>query len=241
MKSTAENLLKGPITWLPYDGQDLSVKDFAHVFKIKASDYFKKIAAEELLSAEELVKAARFLHQQSRENYTVRKYFLRKLLSRFLGRPPEALVFHLKENKKPAIDDLSFNVSHSKDLITIAISENPIGVDIEYIDPYFQYKEVVDLCFSKEEQAMVEAAALPILAFYLLWTRKEAIVKATGEGIVEQLPQVPSMDTLVLRNGLSYQVDSFFAMETHLLTTAIPLDSKPVKFWDLNTTGLTFL
>lgn len=241
MESTADNFLNGPITWLPYDGQDLSVKGFVHIFKIKASDYFKKIEAKELLSAEELAKATRFLHQQSRENYTVRKYFLRKLLSHFLAIPPEALVFHLKDNKKPAIDGLCFNVSHSKDLITIAFSKSSIGVDIEYLDPYFQYKEIIDLCFSEKEKAMVESAALPILTFYLLWTRKEAIVKATGEGIVEQLPEVPSQDTTVLRNGQSYQVNSFFATETHLLTTAIPLDDKPVKFWDLGTSGLSFL
>ncbi|MBB2148392.1 4'-phosphopantetheinyl transferase family protein [Pedobacter gandavensis] len=239
MEPTADNLMIGQINWLLYDGQDLSIKDFVHVFKIKASDYFKKINPNGILSAEELAKASRFLHQQSRENYTVRKYFLRKLLAHFLGSPAEGLVFQLKDNKKPAIDGLSFNVSHSKDLITIAISESPIGVDIEYVDPYFQYQEVVDLCFSTEEKAMLGNSALPILTFYLLWTRKEAIVKSTGEGIVEQLQEVPCKDIRVFRNGLDYDIASFFATETHLLSTATPTDSKPVKFWELSN-GLNF-
>lgn len=233
MEPSTEDLLNGQINWLTYDGQALSVKDAVHVFKIKASDYFKKIDPKELLSTEELAKASRFLHQQSRENYTVRKYFLRKILSQFMGLPPLAVVFHLKDNKKPGVDGLCFNVSHSKDLITIAVSENSIGVDIEYIDPYFQYKEVTELCFSKEERAMVESSALPVLTFYLLWTRKEALVKATGEGIVEQLQEVPTQSNRVLRNGQDYQIASFFATETHLLSTAIPMDSQQVKFWDL--------
>lgn len=234
MEPTTDSLLNVTINWLPYDGQALSVKDFVQVFKINASDFFKKINPIGILSAEELAKADRFLHQQSRENYTVRKYFLRKLLSHFLSIPHEALVFQLKDNKKPMIDGLFFNVSHSKDLITIAFSKSTIGVDIEYVDPYFQYNEVVDLCFSAEEKAMVENAAMPILPFYLLWTRKEAIVKATGEGIVEQLQEVPSRYARVLRNGLDYNIDSFFATENHLLSTATPLDSKPVKFWELS-------
>lgn len=233
MEPSTEDLLNGPINWLTYDGQALSVKDGVHVFKINASDYFKKIDPTALLSKDELAKASRFLHQQSRENYTVRKYFLRKILSHFMGLPALAVVFHLKDNKKPGVDGLCFNVSHSKDLITIAVSESSIGVDIEYIDPYFQYKEVTDLCFSTEEQAMVESSALPILTFYLLWTRKEALVKATGEGIVEQLQEVPTQSTRVLRNGQDYKIASYFATETHLLSTATPIDQQQFKFWDL--------
>ncbi|WP_316839565.1 4'-phosphopantetheinyl transferase family protein [Pedobacter gandavensis] len=241
METSTDTLLNGPIHWQTYDGQVLSINDFVHVFKIKASDYFKKIVPEDILSTEELAKAVRFLHQQSRENYTVRKYFLRKLLAHFRDIPAAELVFHLKDNKKPAIDGLCFNVSHSKDLITIAFSARNIGVDIEYIDPYFQYKEVMDLCFSEQEKVMVENAALPILTFYLLWTRKEAIVKATGEGIVEQLQDVPTNTATVLRAGLNYHINSYFATETYLLTTAVPVDSKKIKFWDLSTTGLSFL
>ncbi|MBC8986419.1 4'-phosphopantetheinyl transferase superfamily protein [Pedobacter sp. N36a] len=233
MEPSSDVLINGPIEWLPYDGQVLSIKDGIHIFKIRASEYFKKIDPKELLTPEELAKGARFLHQQSRENYTVRKYFLRKLLGHFMGIPAASIVFHLKENKKPGVDGLFFNVSHSKDLITIALSETSIGVDIEYVDPYFQYKEVTNLCFSAEEQVMVESSALPILTFYLLWTRKEALVKATGEGIVEQLQEVPTQSSPVFRNGINYMVESFFAAETHLLSTAIPMDQQQIKFWDL--------
>lgn len=235
MIANTDNLLNGAVTWTPYSGQDLSIKDFVHIFKIKASDYYLKIRPEEVLSVEELAKAARFSHHQSRENYTVRKYFLRKLLSHFTGVPPAAVIFHLNDNKKPAIDGLFFNVSHSKDLITIAFSTTDIGIDLEYIDPYFKYKEVAEFCFSADEKAMVESDELPILSFYLLWTRKEAIVKATGEGLVEQLQEVPARSCLISRNGADYKIDSFFATETYLLSIAKSPHSLPAKFWTLTT------
>ncbi|WP_316820155.1 4'-phosphopantetheinyl transferase family protein [Pedobacter gandavensis] len=236
---TAETLLNGAVHWRPYDGQDLSLKDLVQVFKIKASDYFKKIRAEDILSAEELAKAARFLQQQSKENYTVRKYFLRKLLSVFTGIPPTELVFKLMANKKPGMDGLFFNVSHSRDLITIAFSSTDIGIDLEYIDPNFQYQDIMALCFSKEEILLVEMADQPMLAFYLIWTRKEAIIKATGEGIEEQLQTVPSLQRQILRNGTNYQVTSYLATANHLFTTANPAIEKPFVFWDL-TTAFTF-
>lgn len=239
MEVTAETLLNGNINWQPYAGQNLSLKDFVHIFKIKASDYFKIITAKGVLSPEEQAKAARFLQQQSRENYTVRKYFLRKLLAHFTGLHTAELAFHLKANKKPGIDGLFFNVSHSKDLITIAFSASDIGIDLEYIDPYFQYKEVMDMCFSKHEIQMVEKAVLPILAFYLIWTRKEAIVKATGEGIITQLQEVPGAITQALRKGINYQLSSHFATESHLISIANPLGSKPELFWNLSP-GTTF-
>lgn len=237
MEASSDELLKGTISWLSYNGGPISIKDGVHVFKIHAGDHYKKINPEAVLSAEELAKAARFSHQESRENYVVRKYFLRTLLSQFMGIPHSALVFQLKANKKPAIDGLFFNVSHSKDLITIAFSATEIGIDLEYIDPYFNYTEVADFCFSAEEKTMVSKAPLSVLTFYLLWTRKEAIVKATGEGIVEQLQEVPSRSASVFRNGTHYKIDSFYAEETHLLSIANSTESLAVKFWSVPATS----
>ncbi|MVM36999.1 4'-phosphopantetheinyl transferase superfamily protein [Spirosoma sp. HMF3257] len=78
--------------------------------------------------------------------------------------------------------------------ITVAIGKSSIGVDIERINPDFPFQDVLAQSFSQEEQAYVAASADSRFAFYDVWTRKEALVKATAKGLDDDFQQVPALD-----------------------------------------------
>jgi 4'-phosphopantetheinyl transferase len=233
MEQVEKNILTGKLNWLPYSGQELSVTDSVQVFKIKVSDYFRHIDAELTLSANESAKASRFRHQQSMENFTVRKYLLRQLLSRFLRIPAAEIIFQLQGNKKPSVEGISFNVSHTKDHIVMAFSGSDVGIDVEYMDPHFQFQEILSTCFSPDEIAFIENSATPLLNFYILWTRKEALLKASAEGLVDKLQEVPSLRPYAFRNAVQYKIDSFMATKELLLSIALPGPPKEISYWDL--------
>lgn len=234
MGSALDVILERDSEWFPYHGQELLQKDLVHVFIINVSEHFQKIVATAVLSVEELAKAERFLHQQSRHNYIAGKYFLRLLLSRFLYIPPVEINFQLKAKKKPAVAGIEFNVSHSKDHIVIAFSQTAIGIDIEHLDQDFQYNDVMDLCFSKQEAQFVKESPQQLLSFYTLWTRKEALLKATGEGLVDQLDQVPALTGQIFRQDSLFHINSLLTTTGQLISVASTGNHQGLKLWTLN-------
>jgi 4'-phosphopantetheinyl transferase len=128
----------------------------------------------------------------ARETFIVSRGILRLLLSKYLETAPEKLVFKQGEYGKPYVQlnadqlSLQFNISHSKDLALFAFTlRNQIGIDIEYIREDFSYEEIAPRFFSKQESVIL--SALPKEqrreAFFTCWTRKEAFIKAIGEGL----------------------------------------------------------
>lgn len=101
------------------------------------------------------------------------------------------------EHGKPRLagGELEFNVSHSGDLAVVGIAHMPVGIDIERVED-IEAEELADVAvFVLSERERQELARLPegdrLLAYYRTWTRKEAYVKATGEGITGRpLPEI---------------------------------------------------
>jgi 4'-phosphopantetheinyl transferase len=81
-----------------------------------------------------------------------------------------------------------FSLSHSKRGIAVAISDEPIGIDIEAIRPLSE--GLVQKAMNPQEQAQIAAAANPEQEFIRLWTRKEAYVKMQGTGIISDMHQI---------------------------------------------------
>ncbi len=114
---------------------------------------------------------------------------LRILLGDAVKAAPEQLLIHKAEYGKPYLADypeLAFNLSHTGNQMVLAMANNCyLGVDIEQCKPRKNLTALVDKCFAEEEknywQKLLEAQQ--IRAFYQLWVRKEAFVKATGRGI----------------------------------------------------------
>lgn len=142
---------------------------------------------ESLLAADEGQRAARFVADGVREHFIVARGMLRVLAGHYLNVRPGAIRFTYGARGKPALpeSDIHFNLSHSGDVIVAGfIAGRDVGVDVEEIRPMPEMKRVAMDNFSAAEFAAW--AALPpetqMRAFYICWTRKEAYIKATGDG-----------------------------------------------------------
>lgn len=148
--------------------------------------------AAQLLSADETARAARFYFDRDRHHYIVARAALRQLLGQRLGLAPEAVSFQYGPAGKPALapaqatPSLSFNLSHSHELALVALADGAeLGVDVEY---WRDLPDLLDLArrfFSPREAARLLAlpAAEQRSAFFRCWTRKEAYLKARGDGL----------------------------------------------------------
>ena len=86
------------------------------------------------------------------------------------------------------LSPLHFNLSHCKQAIACVLSERPVGVDVESIGRYSE--SLARHVLSPEEFALVSSAPDPQIPFTRLWTQKEAVVKLTGRGIDDDLPNL---------------------------------------------------
>lgn len=90
-----------------------------------------------------------------------------------------------EEGGKPILvghPDIHFNLSHSGETAVCAIENVPVGVDIECAPEKLDL-ELVNAIFSSSEAALIKASLCPAMEFALLWTRKESLLKCTGEGL----------------------------------------------------------
>ena len=146
----------------------------------------------ELLSGDEQAKARRYRFEDNRREYIVGRGLLRHLLGCYLDQDPASLQFFYNAYGKPALmhtkgsEPLSFNVSHAHGIILLAFTlDRELGIDIERIRPEAAHDGVAERFFSSHE--VHELRTLPLhaqpLGFFNCWTRKEAYIKARGEGL----------------------------------------------------------
>jgi 4'-phosphopantetheinyl transferase len=143
----------------------------------------------ETLSPDEQQRAARFHFERDRVRFIAARGALRRILGRYLNRPPAEIAFAYSPYGKPSLSAepwLSFNISHSGDWAICAFAQGRrVGVDIELIRRELGEETIAERFFSPREVA--DLRSLPAdeqpAAFFRCWTRKEAFVKARGEGL----------------------------------------------------------
>lgn len=151
------------------------------------------------LSVDEHARASRFKFDRDRNRFIAARGQLRIALGRCSGADASRIEFAYGPRGKPALAGdfaaagLHFNLSHSEDLALLGVTTaGPVGVDLERVRRLPEFDLLVSRFFSARER--VGFLALPAdqkpTAFFKLWTRKEAWLKATGEGISEALGQV---------------------------------------------------
>jgi 4'-phosphopantetheinyl transferase len=189
----------------------LSLHD-VHVWRANLDQSAERIQQlAQILSSDEKARAERFYFEQHRQRFIVGRGLLRTLVGSYLGLVPAQLQFTYGDRGKPTlatlpsppqnsppqskggqggVQTLRFNLSHSSNLVLYAFTLNrEIGIDIEQIRPMPELEQLSQRFFSPQENAAL--LALPPEqrngAFFNCWTRKEAYIKAMGDGLALSL------------------------------------------------------
>jgi 4'-phosphopantetheinyl transferase len=165
----------------------------------------------DVLSEDERARAAKFRFDHDRKRFKSGRTALRLLLAGYLKANPEKIEFSYGPAGKPAVNGatVSFNLAHSgpQALLAIAFGQQ-IGVDVELIRELPDLASLAQYSFSPGEfqrwQSLPEDQK--VRAFYRCWTRKEAYLKAIGEGIAHRLQKFevafePSAAPAILRGA----------------------------------------
>ena len=141
-----------------------------------------------VLSGPELARGSRIRHHAPWRHFALTRGLLRLLLAYRSGCPPASLDIRDGDGMAPRLAEnpggLNFSVSHSHDWVAVAVGSQPLGIDIEQVDQQADCEDIAGVCFHARERAFLRAIAREkrAEAFFDIWTRKEAVLKATGRG-----------------------------------------------------------
>jgi 4'-phosphopantetheinyl transferase len=180
------------LLWTRADTRPVLAGNELHVWRASlelSPSLFRRV--ENTLNADEKERAERFLVPQATEHFVSARGILRDLLGMYLGIAPAKVKLSYGAQGKPSLSpahnsEISFSVSHSHGVGLFAFdSGSEIGVDVEQVKPNFRGMEIASHFFSEEEIAGLAQLppALKNEGFFGCWTRKEAYVKAHGQGL----------------------------------------------------------
>ena len=193
------------------------------------------------LNADELERANRYYRKKDRNQFIICRSILKIVLAAYTKTEVKNITLDYHFNKKPYLGShpwLHFNVSHSEDLAVIAISRCKLGIDVEFVSKDFDYLPLLPEVFTENEILFVQEAENKEYAFYCLWTRKEAFVKAIGKGINDDFKIVPalhgqhSLVSIEAYSNQNWYIYGFELAECYLAAVAfesLPTDSKNIK------------
>lgn len=162
------------------------------VFYGKLND-FDALNCRSLLSNQERFRATQFLQDADKNNYIISKAILKSLLAYFSNKSEMKIDFSYGKIGKPFLSDNSnvqFNCSHSENGVVIAIALNlEIGIDLEQLSRKVNRSKLASFLFTPTELiAYNQLEDTHQQQFFIdLWTKKEAILKATGEGLTRPM------------------------------------------------------
>jgi 4'-phosphopantetheinyl transferase len=151
-----------------------------------------------LLTAEETARAGRYYFDRDRRRFIVGRGLLRIMLGRYLKAAPERIRLCITPHGKPELagedgnETVRFNLSHSDGLALYAFTRSRrIGVDLELISRHHGDERIPERFFSPREVGALRrlSADVQLEAFFNCWTRKEAYIKAIGDGLSMPLDQ----------------------------------------------------
>jgi 4'-phosphopantetheinyl transferase len=173
--------------------------DEVHIWRASLDMHEADLARVQItLSCEERRRCASYHFANHRRRSIASRGILRNILGRYLQENPHELEFSYGVAGKPFLPrkegstNLFFNVAHSEELLLIAVTCcGDIGIDVEQLRPERADMSVANAFFSTGERAALQA--LPpderVDRFFLLWTAKEACLKASGKGLTASLSE----------------------------------------------------
>ena len=201
-------------------------KQNAIIFTAKLS--LMKQHQEELwqsLSGQEKIQAEGFVNNTLKDKYVLSHGLLRYLLSLYAERKPQEIQYLVNQFGKPFLKDdncaLQFNMSHSKDYAAYIIAlEDQVGIDIEWKDRDTNIQEIFELVLSPTEVTNFNqlSSEEKFHEFYDIWTKKEAIIKAIGQGFSYPIKTIEIMHSM--HDSKSYCIANgnvFYCLNLHNL------------------------
>lgn len=194
-----------------------------------------------MLDETERARAARFAFDEDRKAYVAAHALLRAELSRRAGARPQDWRFAAAPRGKPFLldppRDLRFSLSHARGMVAVAVAEGvEIGVDVESADRRAESMALARRFFAPEDVALLEAApeAARRDLFFAVWTLKEAVVKATGQGLSQALDSfyvTIAPPRVFMRDGLSPEWSAaHWRLEDFHVAFAAPAPALAVDF-----------
>lgn len=128
---------------------------------------------------------------------------------------------HYTAEGKPFIENNHFNISHSGDYVVLAEADSPVGVDIERVTDIGIDDGLKNIALTERERFWVKDS---LLRFYVVWTRKESLIKCEGSGFISEPDQIETLndknfDEPVNYRGKIYCIESFM-IEGHVISVA---------------------
>ncbi len=151
---------------------------------------FNLASALQQISGQRREQALRFKHELGQRTCVLAYLLLKRALHEEYGIDENPL-FEYNEHGKPSIvghPDIYFNLSHCRQAVVCAVSDQPIGIDVESVRVFKE--SLVRYTMNDDEVQLILSAERPDVAFTRLWTMKEARLKLTGEGIQDNLKTV---------------------------------------------------
>ncbi|MFI7062739.1 4'-phosphopantetheinyl transferase family protein [Kribbella sp. NPDC050124] len=142
-----------------------------------------------------------YVQPQDKARFLLGCTIVRRVLARRLALPAASISLDRtcpdcgKPHGKVRADGVELSVTHSGDLVGVAVSDRPVGLDVEKIDPALDVDGVARLSLAEEELEALSRHDDRARAFTTYWTRKEAVVKATGAGLREDLRTITGVPT----------------------------------------------
>lgn len=232
--------------WQPGTPEAVNRSLYADVWRIPLSSYEKHIPElYQTLERDEKTRARLFLKEKDSHRFIVGRAMLRILLGEYLNIKADKLRFSYDNKKKPTLkydgkSVINFNVSHSGEYVLIAISDNFIGIDIERHEYDSELKQIMQLIFSDSEILFINKQDSPSRIFYKLWTRKEALLKASSSGLSNMIKDIPCLNGYYPVNYSpiisfeSWIVNSFYIDEEYPASVAYTGDQTKLFFRQYN-------
>lgn len=187
-------------SWQPRGSPPPLASGQVHVWQVRLQATPDQLAVyRSLLHPEELARADRFYFPDLRLKFSVARATLRRLLGAYLACPPTLPTLANGPHGKPSLaphpsppwkPGLEFNISHSGELALMAFCwQHPLGVDLEQQRPNRDLPGLARHSFSPSELAVWSALPpeLQLEGFFNAWSRKEAFIKALGDGLYRSL------------------------------------------------------
>ena len=179
----------GSRTLSEFDSNELNV--FYAETKHLSSRY---LDIKRYITNDEALRANKFLFDEDRETYISCHAMLRLILANELNTNPSGILMINGKDNKPGLqgNPVYFNITHTREAFALTISRHYyVGIDMEKVNPGLDFYSIVKTYFSKRESDFIlQSESEAKNRFFLLWTRKEALLKALGTGIINELTQI---------------------------------------------------